>query len=283
MPSKAKKIIKWGADILKKSAISESYQNSELLLCYALEKPKLYLRLHPETRISDRSRQKFEKLINLKKKGLPLSYIVGTHNFMGIVLKVNKNVLIPRPETEDLTEKVLDYMKKVKKTANLLELGTGSGAICSTLAIKCAKIKITATDICPKALETAKSNAKRLKVNGKIKFILSDLFDKLNNKFDLIVSNPPYLTSPEMAKLQKEVTFEPHIALYAGADGFEFIKKIIRQAPRYLNKDGKLFLEIGKNHKPKIIEAIDTKIWQNVKILKDFNDFDRYLIAQKNG
>lgn len=286
MPAKtinAKEMIDHGATRLKKAGVGEHYQNSEWMLCHTLKKPRLHFRVYPETKISFKTRQKFTKLLKLKEKGFPLSYIIGTYNFMGVDFKINKNVLIPRPETEELVTKVLRYLKQVKKTANILELCTGSGVISCIFALRQKNIKITAVDICPKALKTAELNAKKLKVNKKIKFIKSDLSENISEKFDLIVANPPYCSIKEMAKIQKEVSFEPKLALYAGYDGLKFIKKIIQQAPKHLYENGKLFMETGKNHRNKISKLIDTKIWQNVKIEKDLDGFDRYLVAEKNG
>jgi release factor glutamine methyltransferase len=249
-----------------------------------LNKPRLHFRIYPETKIPAVKKRRFTKLIELKAKGLPLSYITKTHNFMGVNFKVNKNVLIARPETEELTYKVLEYIKSKLTHLKVLELCSGSGVISCIMALNTKNISITATDISPKALQTARLNAQKLKVSEKIKFIKSDLFKKVKGSFDFIVSNPPYCTANELAKIKKEVSFEPMLALYGGTDGMDLIRRIIRFAPEHLKKGGYLFMETGINHGRKISKLMPAKIWQNIKVLKDFNGFDRYLIAKlKNG
>ena len=281
--TKAAELINWASDYLKENKIEEHLQNSEWLLCHQLNKPHLHFRAYPETNISSRDKKKFIALVKLKANGMPLSYITEKHNFMGVEFKVNKNVLIPRPETEDLVSIVLKHLDS-KKNLKVLELCTGSGVISCILALKIKNATITATDISKKALKVTKLNAEYTKTFKNIKFLHSDLFKKVTGKFDVIISNPPYCSSKEMEEIKKEITFEPKIALHAGEDGLDIIRKIISLAPLYLKKNGYLFMEIGIYHRKMIMSLASSKIWQNVKILKDFNGLDRYLVCKlKNG
>ena len=218
---------------------------------------------------------KYEEGLKQYKKGKPLQYIVGTAPFYDLTLKVNENVLIPRFETEYLTEKTINYSKKLfQNKINILDIGTGSGAIAISLK-KHLDSNVTASDISAKALEIAKENA--INNNAKITFIKSDIFENIKGKFDIIISNPPYIAYDE--KIEDIVkNNEPHIALYAKDNGLYFYKKIINQAKKYLNKKSILAFEIGmtQGHSLKEYAYIyfkDSKIF----VEKDLTGRDRYL------
>ena len=220
-------------------------------------------------------KDKYEEGIRQYKEGKPLQYIVGTAPFYDLTLKVNKDVLIPRFETEYLVEKTLNYAKKYfSNKINILDIGTGSGAIAISLK-KHLDSNVTASDISAKALEIAKENA--INNNAKITFIKSDIFENIKGKFDIIISNPPYIAyDEEIEDIVKNN--EPHIALYAKDNGLYFYKKIINQAKKYLNKKSILAFEIGmtQGHSLKEYASIyfkDSKIF----VEKDLTERDRYL------
>ena len=220
-------------------------------------------------------KDKYEEGIRQYKEGKPLQYIVGTAPFYDLTLKVNKDVLIPRFETEYLVEKTINYAKKYfSNKINILDIGTGSGAIAISLK-KHLDSNVTASDISAKALEIAKENA--INNNAKITFIKSDIFENINGKFDIIISNPPYIAyDEEIEDIVKNN--EPHIALYAKDNGLYFYKKIINQAKKYLNKKSILAFEIGmtQGHSLKEYASIyfkDSKIF----VEKDLTERDRYL------
>lgn len=220
-------------------------------------------------------KDKYEEGIRQYKEGKPLQYIVGTAPFYDLTLKVNKDVLIPRFETEYLVEKTINYAKKYfSNKINILDIGTGSGAIAISLK-KHLDSNVTASDISAKALEIAKENA--INNNAKITFIKSDIFENIKGKFDIIISNPPYIAyDEEIEDIVKNN--EPHIALYAKDNGLYFYKKIINQAKKYLNKKSILAFEIGmtQGHSLKEYASIyfkDSKIF----VEKDLTGRDRYL------
>lgn len=228
----------------------------------------------------------YEKLKIVREKAgvrartkIPVQYIIGLADFMGSKYVVNENVLIPRGETEQLVMRVLDILRS-NNTKKVLDIGTGSGCIPCAIA-QGGDYNITSVDISPKALEVAKENVKRLELEKKIKLIESDLFSALdkNTKFDVIVSNPPYI--PVGTELQKEVTFEPSTALFANDNGLEFYEKIIPQSREFLNDNGFIAFEIGYDQGDAVYKLLEQAGFKNIIIEKDIMGLDRIVYAQK--
>lgn len=228
----------------------------------------------------------YEKLKIVREKAgvrartkIPVQYIIGLADFMGSKYAVNENVLIPRGETEQLVMRVLDILRS-NNTKKVLDIGTGSGCIPCAIA-QGGDYYITSVDISPKALEVAKENVKRLELEKKIKLIESDLFSALdkNTKFDVIVSNPPYI--PVGTELQKEVTFEPSTALFANDNGLEFYEKIIPQSREFLNDNGFIAFEIGYDQGDAVYKLLEQAGFKNIIIEKDIMGLDRIVCAQK--
>ena len=228
----------------------------------------------------------YEKLKIVREKAgvrartkIPVQYIIGLADFMGSKYVVNENVLIPRGETEQLVMRVLDILRS-NNTKKVLDIGTGSGCIPCAIA-QGGDYYITSVDISPKALEVAKENVKRLELEKKIKLIESDLFSALdkNTKFDVIVSNPPYI--PIGTELQKEVTFEPSTALFANDNGLEFYEKIIPQSREFLNDNGFIAFEIGYDQGDAVYKLLEQAGFKNIIIEKDIMGLDRIVYAQK--
>ena len=228
----------------------------------------------------------YEKLKIVREKAgvrartkIPVQYIIGLADFMGSKYVVNENVLIPRGETEQLVMRVLDILRS-NNTKKVLDIGTGSGCIPCAIA-QGGDYYITSVDISPKALEVAKENVKRLELEKKIKLIESDLFSALdkNTKFDVIVSNPPYI--PVGTELQKEVTFEPSTALFANDNGLEFYEKIIPQSREFLNDNGFIAFEIGYDQGDAVYKLLEQAGLKNIIIEKDIMGLDRIVYAQK--
>ena len=228
----------------------------------------------------------YEKLKIVREKAgvrartkIPVQYIIGLADFMGSKYVVNENVLIPRGETEQLVMRVLDILRS-NNTKKVLDIGTGSGCIPCAIA-QGGDYYITSVDISPKALEVAKENVKRLELEKKIKLIESDLFSALdkNTKFDVIVSNPPYI--PVGTELQKEVTFEPSTALFANDNGLEFYEKIIPQSREFLNDNGFIAFEIGYDQGDAVYKLLEQAGFKNIIIEKDIMGLDRIVYAQK--
>ena len=220
-------------------------------------------------------KEKLEEGLKKLNEGKPVQYIVGNVNFYGNILKVNEDVLIPRFETETLVEKTINYVKKyLKQPIKILDLGTGSGAIAITLKKKLSSF-VDAVDISKEALEVAKENS--IENNVKINFIHSNMLEKIDKKYDLIISNPPYISyDEEVEEIVKNN--EPHIALYADNDGLEYYEKILKNAENYINKPGIIAFEIGMNQGKKIKKIASKYIkTDNIKIEKDLSGKDRYI------
>lgn len=219
-------------------------------------------------------------------EGYPTQYIEGNIEFMGLEFTVNEDVFIPRPETELLVEKTIETIKTTQELNKLnelkiLDLCTGSGNIAISLTKFLDNCRIIASDISYQVLCVAKENAKLNLVDKNIDFILSDLFEDLpKTKFDIIVSNPPYIVSSDIAGLQKEISFEPPIALDGGPDGFDFHRKIIKGAAGFLTKGGSLVLEIGFNQAEDIKRLYLENDFINIKFINDYNNIRRIAIAQ---
>ena len=233
-----KQAITKGMIMLKSNNVESPKLKARLLLQYVLDKPRQYIIVYDNKEID--KQQQWQYFVNIEKltKGIPLQHITHRQEFMKMDFFVDENVLIPRPDTEILVEEVIKIAQKYN-SPRILDLCTGSGAIAISLKKFVPNADITAVDISEKALEIAQKNAKKLET--KINFLKSDLFDKLDNKkFDIIVSNPPYIRKDEIKKLSEEVQKEPKIALDGGEDGLDFYRIIAEQAINYL-KTGRIF------------------------------------------
>lgn len=225
-------------------------------------------------------KDKLKEGLKKLEKGMPVQYIVGHVNFYGNILKVNKNVLIPRFETEILVEKTIEYAKKTfNKKINILDIGTGSGAIAITLKKK-LDAEVDAIDISEKALEVAKENA--INNNVKINFFKSDIFENVNKKYDIIISNPPYIAeTEEIEEIVKNN--EPHIALYAKKEGLEFYEKILKETNKFIKSPGLIAFEIGMNQGKQITSIANKYLkYEEIKIDKDLTGKNRYIFIFKN-
>lgn len=210
---------------------------------------------------------------------MPIQHILGFSYFMGDKFKVSKDTLIPRDETEILARKAIDIINK-NNLKSALDIGTGTGILACTIA-KYTLSNATALDVSEKALKIAEENIKNLGLSQKVKVLKSDLFENVDEKFDLIVSNPPYIPLSEKATIQKEVTFDPELALFTkDAKGLEFYEKIIKEAKNYLNKNGYLLFEMGIDQSKEIKELLETNGYKNIEIIKDLAEIDRVAIAQ---
>lgn len=228
---------------------------------------------------SEKELTEINNAIEKRLKHIPLAYIFGKTEFYGLNFIVDENVLIPRIDTEILIEKLIDEINARSGDIEILDIGTGSGAIAVTVA-KETKVKVTAVDVSPKALEIAKQNAKLNQVE--VEFILSDLFENVGErKFDIIVSNPPYIETDEIDKLMPEVKdFEPILALDGGESGLEFYEKIVNSAPKFLKPNGKLFFEIGYNQGESVPNLMKGE-FKNIKVIKDYSNNDRVVMGEK--
>lgn len=265
---------------LNNNKISDPIMKSRILLSNILNTTKEYLVINSEEEISIETTNKFNEGINKLIKGYPLQYITNHQEFMKLDFYVDENVLIPRADTEILVEEVISNCEK-NKEYKVLDLCTGSGAIGISIARYIPNSYITCTDVSNKALEIAKKNAKANNIDN-IEFIESDMFKNIKGKFDIIVSNPPYIVKDVITTLDKEVQNEPYIALDGGIDGLDFYKIIACEAHRYLNENGKVFLEIGYDQKEEVTNLLKvSEKYNSIYSKKDLYDNDRIVVATK--
>ena len=252
-----KELLNQGTIMLKNEDVDGPKNKARAILQYTLKKSKEYTIIYDTKEVTQKQRDEFVKNIKRLISGEPLQYITGVQEFMKINFIVTKDVLIPQPDTEILVEEAIKIANRLDNPL-ILDLCTGSGAIAVSLAKNIPNAKIVATDISKRALEIAKQNAKLNGVLNNIDFIESNLFDKIKNiKFDIIVSNPPYIETDEIKKLPKDVRQEPTIALDGGKDGLDFYRKIFNKGNEYLNRQGYLCVEIGHNQKEAVRKIIE--------------------------
>ena len=272
-----------GVTLLKLEKITSPKLKARLLLQYVLKKPRQYLIVYDNQKLTQMQEQEYLEYIELLKQGEPIEHITHQKEFMKLNFYVDENVLIPRQDTEVLVEEVIQIAKKIK-AKKILDLCTGSGAIAISLAKYLENVQLTALDISGKALDIAIANAKNNHVQDRITFVESNLFQDLaQEKYDIIVSNPPYIRSEEIEKLDKEVKREPKVALDGGKDGLEFYRKIIDQGYQYLKYGGYICLEIGYDQKEEVVKIIENKKqYVGTCCKKDLYDNDRVIITKLN-
>ena len=278
-----KETIRKGMIILKTNNVTEPNIKSRLIMQFVLNKPREYLVVYDKEKLTLRQEVNYFKAIKKLCNGIPIQHITNRQEFMKMTFFVDENVLIPRPDTEILVEEVIKIAKKIN-AKKILDLCTGSGAIAISLAKYIDKSNITAVDISDKALNVAKLNAKNNDVEDRITFVESDLFKNLKKeKYDIIVSNPPYIKKEVLKKLNKEVQKEPKLALDGGYDGLDFYRKIIKNADEYLKFNGYLCFEIGYDQKEDVENLLkEQEKYINITCKKDLCDNDRVVIAKLN-
>ena len=255
-----------------KNLLREDVEDASKLLGLAINKTQEQLFANLDYEINSTEFKKFLSLVDERKNGKPFAYIKGSQGFYEHEFLVSPSTLIPRPETELLIDIAIDSLDSEKKI-KVLDLGTGSGIIAITLSQQCPKWEVSASDESSEALSLAKLNAK-----SPINFYYGSWFEPLpKKKFDLIVSNPPYISKKDPHL--KDLRFEPMEALVSGNDGLEDIRLIISQSPQYLNKGGLLLLEHGYDQKDRIIELLGDS-FKNIKTFKDLNEIDRAIVAE---
>lgn len=273
--------IKKGMIELKNADIETPKLKSRLLMQFTLNKPRQYIIVNDLNELTAKEENQYFSAIKKMRQGVPLEHITHQREFMKLNFFVNENVLIPRQDTEILVEEVINIAKKTN-AKTILDLCTGSGAIAVSLAKYLPNTEITAVDISQEALKVAKKNAISNEVENQITFISSDLFTNLENqKFDIIVSNPPYIKEGVMKELDKEVKMEPELALNGGKDGLYFYRKIVSNAYQYLKYKGYLCLEIGFDQKIDVIELIENEEkFENTYSKKDLYNNDRIIVTR---
>lgn len=271
---KVKELLLYATDFLKQANIENPRLEAEIMLSHVLKKDKIFLITHDNDEVFDEADENLKKLLNRRIKNEPMAYILGYKEFYGRKFFVNDGVLIPRPETELLIELV-----KNKSNVKILDLCAGSGCIGLTLAAECENADATLSDISHDAAEVIKKNAELLGL--KVNVIESDLFQNIEDKFDVIVCNPPYIESKVINDLESDVKdYEPRIALDGGEDGLDFYKKIIPFSKNYLFSGGSVYFEIGYNEGNAVKNLFEENGFCDVKIYKDLAGLDRIVCGR---
>ncbi len=273
-------LIKRATEILRERGSKSPRLDAELLLTYSLGfKSRVELYTNFERPLTEEEVEAYRQLIIRRAKGKPVAYITGKKEFFGFEFKVEKGVLIPRPETELLVEVVYERIKN-KESLKIVDVGTGSGCIAITLCkLTGGKHRITAVDISEKALKVARENAQRL--NCPVEFKKSDLLSEVEGKLDVVVSNPPYISLKDKRVEKEVVKFEPAVALFAGETGLEVIERLIKEAGEKLKKGGFIALEFGQGQAGKVKELMERKGFTEVKIYRDLAGIERVATGVK--
>tara|TARA_B100000945_G_C20280184_1_gene548225 strand:- start:28 stop:870 length:843 start_codon:yes stop_codon:yes gene_type:complete len=270
-----------GISILKRNKVLTPQLDSEILLSKSINKDKKHIILNPKEVLNFKKLKKFDDLIKRRAKGEPIAYLTNKKEFWNDEFFVNNDVLIPRSDTEIIIEQVLKIYSK-KSKAQILDIGTGSGCIILSIIKERPNFYGTGIDISKKSINVSKFNTKQLNLTSRVKFFHSSIDNFIIGKYDLIVSNPPYIKFSNLKYLDKDiVNFEPKLALNGGCDGFSNIRKVINKASILIKRKGKLILEIGFNQREKVKSLLENKGYYIDKVIKDYAGNDRCIICTK--
>lgn len=276
---KISKVLQKAKEELRSAKIESDVLDSMILLCHSLNFSREQVVFNPDLELTQNQIEIFFQLIARRKNREPISHIINKREFYGLDFFVDKNVLDPRADSESLIELVLENVDK-NKNLEILEIGSGSGCLIITLLKNLINAKGMAVDISKEAIAIAKKNSQTHQVDSRLEFIYSDIFEKISNKkFDIIISNPPYIKTKAIENLQDEVRlFEPRLALDGGIDGLNFYKRIAKESSNFLKKDGIIFLEVGDDQKKEVTEIFDAQNFKLQKVKKDLAGFERALM-----
>jgi len=273
-------VLREASQMLEHAGVPEARREAGSLLSFVIGKDRTFLISHAEDVLNDDQVDQYRGVVERRAAGEPLQYITGVQDFFGREFRVTPEVLIPRPETELLIEAVLE----VDRAASLIcDVGTGSGCIAITLLCELNNARAIGLDKSPAALEVAKFNAEKLSVADRAEFVVSDCFDSLEPRdFDLIVSNPPYVSAGVLAGLQREVRdHEPLVALSPGPDGLSIIRRLIQEAPAFLKQHGHLIMEISFDQGEAVQQLIDANVWELLELRPDLQCIPRIVVLRK--
>jgi release factor glutamine methyltransferase len=279
-------VIQRSAEFLARKGVESPRLQIELILAHALRMPRMHLYLNFEKELTPDELTEAREMVKRRGEREPLQHILGTTSFCGLEMAVNRHVLIPRPETEILAERAWTHLKGLAPEGQpkALDFGTGSGCLAIALAVHCPAAEVWAVDVSPEALEVARENALRHGVHERIQFHQGNGFEAIppGTRFDLIVSNPPYIPTAEIETLQPEVRdHDPRQALDGGADGLVFYRMFATAAEKFLVPSGTVMLEFGDGQETAIREIFQTERWQVPAVEKDYTQRPRFLIAER--
>lgn len=272
-------ILQWTTQYFRDKGVDNPRLDADVLLSFLLGKDRLYLYVHFDQPLLPDELAAFREMVRQRAARIPVAYIIGRKEFMGLSFQVSPAVLIPRPETEVLVEAALARMSPAAG-GRVLDVGTGSGAILVGVLSRLPQWQGVGCDISPAALEVAAANAKRLLPAGQAHFLQADLFPTEPDLFDAILSNPPYITEDEMKRLPPEVLKEPELALCGGPDGLDFYRRLLAEGHNRLKPDGFLALEAGAGQIAHIIRLAEQHGWRQEQTLADYAGIDRVLVLR---
>ncbi len=274
-------IIKKGSNFLKQNKNKNPYLDTELILSKVINKEREQILLNINDKLKNKDITKFKKYLFRRYEKEPMAYILGYKHFWKYKFLINKSVLIPRPDTELIVEETLKYLP-IEKSKKILDVGTGSGCIIVSLLKERPKCSATAIDISKNAINVAKTNAKLHQLGNKINFINIDIDKYKSSNYDLIVSNPPYINSIDLKRLDDDIKFhEPKIAVSGGSDGFKVLEKVIIKSKKLLKINGKLILEVGHRQNSRCSKILKDNGYYINQISKDLSGKDRCIVSTK--
>ncbi len=278
---KIKELINYGKKLLKENEVQEGNIIAKVLAEYILQMDRMQIVINEEKEIGEQEKTRYYLALIEIIQGMPIQYITNKQEFMNLEFYVDENVLIPQPDTEILVEEVIKIAKQKKENIQILDICTGSGAIGISLGKNLQNAHITMSDISKKALKIAKQNSEKNIEANKVEFIQSNMFENITKKYDIIVSNPPYIKRDIIKLLPENVKKEPKIALDGGKDGLNFYKILANESYKFLNNEGYLCMEIGYDQKETVINILKTtKKYKEVYSKKDLSNNDRIVIAK---
>ena len=275
------RLLLWTSDFFERRGIDSPRLTAELLLAHALEMERVRLYIEFDRPLEEPERARFRDLVRRRADGAPTYYLTGRRSFFGRVFHVDERVLVPRPETEHLIDAALGLLGDSDDGQRVLDLCTGSGCVGLTLLAERPNARLCATDLSPDALDVARDNARALDLEERVEFWRGDLFEPVaGRRFDLIVSNPPYVPSGEIERLAPEVRREPAMALDGGEDGLDLIRTIVAGAPEFLEPGGAICLEIGEGQGAALLELLRAAGFTGTKIERDLAGLERVAVGR---
>lgn len=275
------RILKWTEQFFKEKGIESPRLDAEVLLSHILGRERIYLYVHFDEPLEPAERARYRDAIKQRVQRVPVAYIIGEKEFMGLTFKVTEDTLVPRPDTEILVQAAVERLRARGEAPRFADIGTGSGAICLSVLHFLPKAQADTVDISPAARAIAEENAAALEVADRVTFHTGDLLAPLAGSYDAILSNPPYIPDDDIAALAPEVRLkEPHTALAGGKDGLDFYRRLTADAPALLKDGGFLALEVGI-HQAAPVAALAVPSFSRTEILKDYAGIERVVIAWK--
>jgi release factor glutamine methyltransferase len=268
------------ADFFARKGIDSPRLNIEHLLADALGKRRIDLYLEFDRTLSENELAPLREKVRRRAEGEPLQYLLGSWDFFGRAFRTDPRALIPRPETEVLVEIVLKVIRaKLSSRTRLLDVGTGSGVLAITFALECPNLQIVGSDVSPSALNLARENAERQRLNGRIEWVESDLLSSVAGPFDFLAANLPYIPTAELPKLAPEVKRDPQLALDGGPDGLVVIRRLLREAPKVLRDGAFVILEVGFDQAGRVADLLTAQKFRDISVENDYQGVRRFVTA----